>query len=89
MNYRSLGRTGLNVSPICIGTMNFGTPVDEAGATELVSHALDNGINFFDTANVYEGYARKFGSPGGVGEELLGKALGNRREQAVVLTPRV
>ena len=86
MNYRPLGKTGLHVSPICIGTMNFGTPVDEAGAAEIVGHALDNGVNFFDTANSYEGYARTFGSPGGVGEELLGKALSRRRHEAVVLT---
>ena len=86
MEHRCLGRTGLHVSPICMGTMNFGTPVDEADCMRLVSYALDNGINFFDTANAYEGYARTFGSPGGVGEQLLGKALGKRRDEAVVLT---
>jgi len=78
MNYCSLDRTGLNVSPICIGTMNLGKPVDETGATELVNHTLDNDNNFFDTTNVYEGYARTFGR-GGVGAEFLSKALGNRR----------
>ncbi len=86
MDYRPLGRTGLHVSPICVGTMNFGEPVDEDGCVRLVNHALDNGVNFFDTANVYEGYARTFGSLGGVGEKLLGKALGERRSEAVVLT---
>ena len=86
MDYRGLGRTGLNVSPICMGTMNFGSPVDEIGSARLVGHGLDNGVNFFDTANVYEGYARTFGSPGGVGEQLLGKALGNRRDEAIILT---
>jgi aryl-alcohol dehydrogenase-like predicted oxidoreductase len=86
MDYRCLGRTGLHVSPICMGTMNFGSPVDEAGCMRLVSHALDQGLNFFDTANAYEGYARTFGSAGGVGERLLGKALGKRRDEAVILT---
>ena len=75
MECRSLGKTGLNVSPICIGTMNFGTPLDKAHCTDLVRYALDNGVNLFDTANVYEGYARTLGSAGGVGEELLGRAL--------------
>ena len=86
MDYRFLGKTGLNVSPICIGTMNFGSPLDEARCAALVGHALDAGVNFFDTANVYEGYARSFGSAGGVGEELLGKALAGRRDEAVICT---
>ena len=86
MDYRPLGRTGLHVSPICIGTMNFGTPLDPAQCTDLVRHALDHGVNLFDTANVYEGYARTLGSAGGVGEELLGKALDGRRDDAIVCT---
>ena len=86
MVYRTLGKTGINVSRVCVGTMNFGTPVGESECVELVQHALDCGINFFDTSNVYEGYNRTFGSAGGVGEELLGKALKGRREEAVILT---
>lgn len=74
------------VSRLCLGTMTFGNPIAEAESKDLVSCALDLGINFFDTANVYEGYNRTFGSPGGLGEELLGKALAGRRDAAVICT---
>src|ERR1043166_1192728 len=53
MNYRRLGRTGLRVSPLCLGTMNFGAITDEPTAFQIMDSALDTGINFFDTANVY------------------------------------
>ncbi len=86
MNYRRLPRTELDVSPICLGTMTFGTPVDQAAAVKIVHHALDSGINFIDTADIYEGYARYMGSPGGRAEEFLGEALKGRRDQAVVAT---
>ncbi len=79
-------RTDLAVSPVCLGTMTFGTPVAEAEAIQLVHHALGRRINFFDTANAYEGYARFVGSPGGVAEAILGKALRGRREGVVVAT---
>src|ERR1043165_5575458 len=52
---RRLGASGLLVSPICLGTMTFGSPVAEADAIRLTHAALDLGINFIDTANVYEG----------------------------------
>ena len=55
--------------------MTFGAPVAEAEAIILTHWALDNGINFIDTANMYEGYARYVGLPGGVSEAILGKAL--------------
>lgn len=86
MQYRTLGASGLLVSPICLGTMTFGTPVDEADAIRLVHTAIDLGINFIDTANVYEGYARYLGSAGGVAEEIVGKALRDRRDKMVVAT---
>ncbi|MCE9605028.1 MAG: aldo/keto reductase [Planctomycetia bacterium] len=86
MNLRSLGSSGLLVSPICLGTMTFGSPVNEAEAIRLIHAALDLGINFIDTANVYEGYARYLGSPGGVAEEIVGKALRDRRDRAIVAT---
>lgn len=78
--------TGVEVSPLCLGTMTFGTPVGEAEAIKLVHRALDLGINFMDTANMYEGYTRYAGSAGGVGEEILGKALKGRRDKAIVAT---
>lgn len=86
MKMRSLGSTGPSVSSVCLGTMTFGTPVAEAKAIELTHWALDHGINFIDTANMYEGYARFVGSPGGVAEEILGKALRGRRDMVVLAT---
>ncbi|MCX6078931.1 MAG: aldo/keto reductase [Chloroflexi bacterium] len=86
MNLQVLPRTDLKVSPLCLGTMTFGTPVTEADAIDLTHWALDHGVNFLDTANMYEGYSRYLGSPGGVAEEILGKALKGKREQAVVAT---
>ena len=62
--YRELGTSGLLVSPICLGTMTFGSPVGEADSIRLVHQAIDLGINFIDTANMYEGYARSLGGSG-------------------------
>ncbi|MDP6439275.1 MAG: aldo/keto reductase [Candidatus Brocadiia bacterium] len=86
MRYREIGKSDLKVSPVCLGTMTFGTPVEQAAATKLTHAAIDHGINFIDTANIYEGYTRHIGSPGGVSEELLGKALSGRREKVVLAT---
>jgi aryl-alcohol dehydrogenase-like predicted oxidoreductase len=83
---RQLQNTALEVSPICLGTMTFGRPVRESDAIRLVQWAMDQGINFIDTADIYEGYDRVPGSPGGVAEELLGKALRGRRDKVVVTT---
>lgn len=86
MQLRPLGSSGLMVSPICLGTMTFGTPVGEPDASHLIHAAIDLGINFIDTANVYEGYARYLGSPGGVAEEIVGKALRDRRDRVILAT---
>jgi aryl-alcohol dehydrogenase-like predicted oxidoreductase len=83
MQYAKLGDTGLVVSRLCLGVMTFGVntvnaalgKVDQDGATKMVGAALDAGINFFDTANVYSG---------GQSEEMLGKALGARRSEVVI-----
>jgi aryl-alcohol dehydrogenase-like predicted oxidoreductase len=77
MEQRKLGNSGLHVSAVGIGCNNFGGRVDEAGTREVVAAALDAGINFFDTADVY-GERRS--------EVLLGKALAGRRDQAVIAT---
>lgn len=82
MEYRALGRTGLQVSVACLGTMTFGWEPDDWGSHEeeakrITDAALDLGINFFDTADVY---AR------GVSEEILGRALGDRRKRVVLAT---
>jgi len=86
MEMRPIADTELRVSPLCLGTMTFGTPVGEADAIAIVHRSLDCGVNFIDTANMYEGYARYIGSAGGVAEEILGKALVGRRDQAVLAT---
>jgi aryl-alcohol dehydrogenase-like predicted oxidoreductase len=86
MQLQQLGRSGLLVSPICLGTMTFGRPVAEADAIKLTHGALDLGINFVDTANVYEGYDRVLGSAGGVAEEIVGKALAGRRDNVILAT---
>ena len=86
MKHRPIPHTKLSVSPICLGTMTFGTPVARDEAIAIVRHALDRGVNFIDTADIYEGYARVLGSPGGVAESILGDALAGRRERAVITT---
>jgi aryl-alcohol dehydrogenase-like predicted oxidoreductase len=79
MDYRPLGRTGVQVSPLCLGTMMFGPwgNEDEADSIRIIHHALDAGINFVDTADVYSA---------GVSEEITGKALAGRRDDVVLAT---
>ncbi|MGQ9808934.1 MAG: aldo/keto reductase [Armatimonadota bacterium] len=79
MEYRSLGRTGVKVSKLCLGCMMFGRKTDEAESIRMVHRALDAGINFLDTANVYGR---------GASEEITGKALkdGGRRDRVVLAT---
>ena len=69
-----------------MGTMTFGTPVGHDEAVKLVHYAYNKGINFIDTANMYEGYNRYIGSAGGVAEEIIGKALAGRRDDFVLAT---
>ena len=86
MERRTIPNTTLNVSTLCLGTMTFGTPVAEADAIQITHWALEHGVNFIDTANMYEGYTRRVGSAGGVSETILGKALRGRRDQAILAT---
>jgi len=84
MKYTALGRSGLKVSKLCLGTMNFGVSTDEKEAFRIMDAALDAGINFFDTANVYG-----WGENSGRTEEIIGKWFaqgGNRREKVVLAT---
>lgn len=86
MNYRKLGRTGLKVSELCLGTMQFGWTADEATSFAVMDAFFEAGGNFLDTADVYSRWAP--GNPGGVSEEIIGrwmKARGNRG-QIVVAT---
>lgn len=87
MEYRNLGRTGLKVSELCMGTMQFGWTVNEAGAYDILNAAFNHGINFFDTADVYSRWVH--GNPGGVAEMILGNWMaksGTPREQLVIAT---
>jgi aryl-alcohol dehydrogenase-like predicted oxidoreductase len=83
MHYTRLGRTALKVSRLCLGTMNFGQHTSEPDSFAIMDRAIDLGINFFDTANVYGG---KKGE--GVTESLIGRwfAQGGRRERVVLAT---
>lgn len=84
MQYTQLGRTGLKVSRLCLGTMNFGPYSTEAESFEIMDKAFDLGINFFDTANVY---GWKLGE--GVTEQIIGRWFaqgGGRREKTVIAT---
>ncbi len=78
MEYRTLGRSGLQVSVVGLGCNSFGRRVDEQGTRSVVSAAIDQGINFFDTADIY--------GPRGLSEEYLGKALAERRRDVIVAT---
>lgn len=80
MNKRIIPNTNLEVSQLCIGTMTFGDRLDQAEADRAVAAALDHGINFFDTADIYTIQQH------GISEEILGKALGNRRKDVVLAT---
>src|SRR6185503_16239242 len=75
METRTLPRTGLKVSRVCLGTMTFGGQTDEPTAIRMVDTCLEAGINFFDTANVYTG---------GNSETILGRALKGRRDRVVL-----
>jgi aryl-alcohol dehydrogenase-like predicted oxidoreductase len=82
MDYRTLGRTGVQVSPLCLGTDNYGNPTPEDEAIRIIDVALDGGINFIDTANSYGG------GSGGESERVIGKALkaNGRRDQVILAT---
>lgn len=80
MEYRMLGRTGVRVSPLCLGTLNFGGPTPEKESIHLIHKALDAGINFIDTANIYNE---------GNSERTVGKALADGRRQNVILATKV
>ena len=75
MEYRKVGRTGLKVSTFCLGTMMFGRQVDEAESLRIIRRAIDNGVTFIDTADMY--------ANGGT-EEILGKAIKGSRDSLVL-----
>ncbi len=87
MEYRRLGRTGLKVSTICLGTMQFGWTADEETSHSVMSRAVELGINFIDTADVYSSWAS--GNKGGESETIIGTWLAKEtvnREDIVIAT---
>jgi aryl-alcohol dehydrogenase-like predicted oxidoreductase len=77
MDYRRLGTSGLDVSIVCLGTMMFGGPTPESEAREIIAHARDHGVNFIDTADVYEK---------GASERITGAAIATSRDHWLVAT---
>ncbi len=77
MDYRSLGSTGLKVSPLCLGTLTFGGASEETAAARMVGMARDAGINFIDTADAYIG---------GASEEITGRLVAGDRDRWVLAT---
>src|SRR5437660_9957570 len=77
MEYRNLGQSGVKVSPLCRGTMNFGGPTDEPAAARIVAKAREQGVNFIDSADAYQG---------GKSEEITGRTIGNQRHDWVLAT---
>ncbi|MDX1993051.1 MAG: aldo/keto reductase [bacterium] len=86
MEYRNFGRTGVKVSPLCLGCMNFGGRTDEATATEIIHTALDSGLNFVDTANVYGHDPADHYVGRGRSEEIVGRALKGKRGDVFLAT---
>lgn len=83
MEYRQLGRSGVRVSPLCLGTMNFGPQTTEEDSFRIMDRALELGLNFWDTANVY---GQKLGE--GITEQIMGRwfARSGKREKVVLAT---
>ena len=77
MNYRMLGRTGVKVSEVCLGTMMFGGPTGADDSIRIIHQALDRGVNFIDTADIYNA---------GQSEVVVGKAIADRRDEVVLAT---
>jgi len=87
MEYRKLGQTGLKVSILCLGTMQFGWTADESISHKVLSAAFDAGVNFIDTADIYSRWAS--GNPGGMAEQIVGswmKQAGIPRDRLIIGT---
>lgn len=87
MQYRNLGRTGLKVSVLCLGTMQFGWTADEETSIQVLNAAFEAGVNFIDTANIYSQWVE--GNPGGVSETIIGRWIKSNnipRDQLVIAT---
>ena len=89
MNHVNFGRTGVNVSQLCLGCMNFGGRQNEQESVRIIHQALDAGINYLDTANVYGHEPLQFESGRGRSEQIVGKALKDGKRARVFLATKV
>ncbi len=87
MHYTTLGRTGLKVSRLCLGTMTFGWSASEAESFRIMDRAIDAGVNFFDTADVYAAWID--GMSGGESETIIGKWLSTHSRRDVIIATKV
>lgn len=87
MQYTQLGRTGLKVSQLCLGTMNFGASADEKTSFSILDRAIAGGINFIDTANIYSQWVS--GHTGGESETVIGKWLKSKNRREIVVATKV
>jgi 1-deoxyxylulose-5-phosphate synthase len=87
MEYRRLGRTGLQVSELCLGTMTFRWTSTEEESLQVLDAAQEAGINFIDTADIYSRWAP--GNPGGVAEEIIGRWIKNNQRDELVIATKV
>lgn len=89
MEYRYLGNSGIKVSPICLGSMQFGWTADEDSSVQVLNGAFEAGINFIDTADVYSRWAKN--NPGGVAEQIIGQWLHQSKipRQQIILATKV
>jgi aryl-alcohol dehydrogenase-like predicted oxidoreductase len=86
MHYAKLGRTGLNVSRLCLGAMNFGWSADEATSHAIMDAALHHGINFIDTADIYSRWIP--GNSGGDSEKIIGSWLKHKERRDVIIATK-
>ena len=87
MNYRYIGKTGLRVSPICMGTMTFGSQCDEKEAFKIMDKAYDAGVNFYDTAELYP--VPPSADKAGITEEIVGRWLKTKNRESIILATKV
>ncbi|HFQ61631.1 MAG TPA: aldo/keto reductase [Epsilonproteobacteria bacterium] len=87
MTYNYIGKTGLRVSPICLGTMTFGTQADKKGAFAIMDKAYERGINFFDTAELYP--VPPSAELAGLTEEMVGEWMKTKPRDSIILASKV
>jgi aryl-alcohol dehydrogenase-like predicted oxidoreductase len=85
IDYRNLGRTGVKITPLCLGTMNFGYRTSEQESIAIINRFIDAGLNFIDTANFY-GQPLHGGKGQGIAEVIVGKAIKGKRDKIILAT---